>query len=97
MPDLDIYSLLKTELMVGIPDGLADKLGDMQKAEDGLCILDEAAIDIIKKLEKELGVSLFTKQGGRLVPTEEGSIVLKHVKEMAAIKVATLKVLQDPC
>ena len=58
MPGLDIYSLLKTELMVGIPDGLADKLGDMQKAEDGLCILDEAAIDIIKKLEKELGVSL---------------------------------------
>ena len=33
MPDLDIYSLLKTELMVGIPDGLADKLGDMQKAD----------------------------------------------------------------
>ena len=51
MPDLDIYSLLKTELMVGIPDGLADKLGDMQKAEDGLCILDEPAIDIINKLE----------------------------------------------
>ena len=96
MPDLDIYSLLKTELMVGIPDGLADKFGDMRKAEDGLCILDEAAIDIIKKLEKELGVSLFTKQGGRLVPTE-GSIVLKHVKEMAAIKATTLKVLQDPC
>ena len=54
MPDLDIYSLLKTELMVGIPDGLADKLGDMQKAEDGLCILDEPAIDIIKNWKRSL-------------------------------------------
>lgn len=51
MPDLDIYSLLKTELMVGIPKALADKLGDMHKAEDGLCILNEPAIDMINKLE----------------------------------------------
>ena len=71
--------------------------GNVGTAADKCLVSQSARSQTIKKLEKELGVSLFTKQGGRLVPTEEGSIVLKHVKEMAAIKAATLKVLQDPC
>ena len=51
MPDLDIYSLLKTELMVGIPEPMAAELGDLQTAEDGLGILDETAISFINILE----------------------------------------------
>lgn len=71
--------------------------GNISRAAEKCFVSQPAMSQTIKKLEKELGVSLFTKQGGRLVPTEEGSIVLKHVKEMAAIKATTLKVLQDPC
>ena len=71
--------------------------GNISRAAEKCFVSQPAMSQTIKKLEKELGASLFTKQGGRLVPTEEGSIVLKHVKEMAAIKAATLKVLQDPC
>ena len=71
--------------------------GNISRAAEKCFVSQPAMSQTIKKLEKELEVSLFTKQGGRLVPTEEGSIVLKHVKEMAAIKATTLKVLQDPC
>lgn len=71
--------------------------GNISRAAEKCFVSQPAMTQTIKKLEKELGISLFIKQGGRLVPTEEGSIVLKHVKEMSAIKSATLKALQDPC
>ena len=55
--------------------------GNISRAAEKCFVSQPAMSQTIKKLEKELGVSLFTKQGGCLVPTEEGSIVLKHVKE----------------
>ena len=71
--------------------------GNISRAAERCFVSQPALSQTIRKLEEELGVSLFAKQGGRLVPTEEGCIVLRHAREMAAIREATLKALQGPC
>ena len=71
--------------------------GNISRAAERCFVSQPALSQTMKKLESELGISLFVRQGGRLVPTEEGRIVLRHAREVAAIREATLKALQDPC
>lgn len=58
------------------------KYEGMTKAAEALCISQPSLTTAIKELEKELGLSLFTRTKNTLQITEEGKVVLEKVNEM---------------
>ena len=54
--------------------------GTITKAAEQLYVSQPALSMMLKKLENELGVTLFTRRHNRLILTEAGEMVLAHVK-----------------
>jgi LysR family glycine cleavage system transcriptional activator len=57
----------------------------VREAADELCLTHPAVSYQIQVLEQDLGVSLFSRSGRSLVPTEEGRMLYRHVRQALEI------------
>ena len=68
------------------------KEGSISQASNILYISQPAVTIQIKKLEKQLGISLFTRTKHGVILTDEGKILFEHVKN-AINNIKTEKIL----
>ena len=69
--------------------------GSISKAADKLFLTQSALNQQLLRLEHELGVSLFTRNGRGVTPTYAGRIYLENARKMLDIKEETYKILHD--
>ena len=65
--------------------------GGVANAAENLCISQPAVSRMIKHTEANLGFQLFTRQGGRLEPTDEGRKLYEEIEPLFA----SIKSIQD--
>lgn len=82
--------LKQLEYMVAI-----EKYGNMTEAAAQLFITPSALNQQLLKLEKELGIPLFTRNRRHMTPTEAGRVYLDAARKMLALRQATYAHLQD--
>lgn len=74
-------------------DAAASQL-NFTRAAEVLCVTPGAVSRAIRQLEDELGVSLFTRQGGKVLLTAEGATFQQAVGEMLSQLAATVENLR---
>ena len=68
-------------------------LGSFSEAADQLCLTQSAVSQSIRKLELELGVSLFIRKSKKIQLTDYGEILIPHVKSaLSELQAAELKI-----
>lgn len=82
--------LKQLEYMVAI-----ERYGTMSDAAKYLFVTPSALNQQLLKLERDLGVPLFTRARRRMEPTEGGRVYLDAAKQMLALRQATYTQLQD--
>lgn len=68
---------------------------NITKAAESCYISQPALTQHIKKLEKQLEITLFEKSGNTLVPTRQGEIFLTTARRMLQIEQETLQRIEQ--
>ena len=73
-----------------------ERSGTISKAAEEFFISPSAISQCLKTEEKELGVQLFERNNGKIVPTQAGQIYLKGARSILEIQKRTMEQLHSP-
>lgn len=74
MIDIKLLTLLKVS-----------ETGNYTRAAEQLSLTQPAVSQHIKQIEKELGVRLFVRRGGKIKPTPEGKLVIEYAERVVSL------------
>ena len=69
--------------------------GNHTRAAEELSLTQPAVSQHIKQLEKELGIHIFNRVGGRLKPTQEGAIAIDYARRITTLYTNLTQELMD--
>ena len=59
--------------------------GNYTRAAEQLALTQPAVSQHIKQIEKELGITLFVRSGGKIRPTQEGELVIQYAERVVSL------------
>ena len=74
MVDVKLLTLLKVK-----------ETGNYTRAAEQLALTQPAVSQHIKQLEKDLGITLFLRSGGKIKPTPEGKLVIQYAERVVSL------------
>ena len=74
MIDVKLLTLLKVH-----------ETGNYTRAAEQLSLTQPAVSQHIKQIEKELGITLFVRSGGKIRPTPEGELVIQYAERVVSL------------
>ncbi len=74
MIDVKLLTLLKVK-----------ETGNYTRAAEQLALTQPAVSQHIKQLEKDLGITLFVRNGGKIKPTPEGKLVIQYAERVVSL------------
>ena len=74
MIDVKLLTLLKVS-----------ETGNYTRAAEQLSLTQPAVSQHIKQIEKELGIALFMRRGGKIKPTPEGKLVIEYAERVVSL------------
>ena len=74
MIDVKLLTLLKV-----------NETGNYTRAAEQLSLTQPAVSQHIKQIEKELGITLFVRSGGKIRPTPEGELVIQYAERVVSL------------
>ena len=74
MIDVKLLTLLKVH-----------ETGNYTRAAEQLSLTQPAVSQHIKQIEKELGITLFVRSGGKIRPTQEGELVIQYAERVVSL------------
>ena len=74
MIDVKLLTLLKVK-----------ETGNYTRAAEQLALTQPAVSQHIKQLEKDLGITLFMRNGGKIKPTPEGKLVIQYAERVVSL------------
>ena len=59
--------------------------GNYTRAAEQLALTQPAVSQHIKQIEKEMGITLFVRSGGKIRPTPEGELVIQYAERVTSL------------
>ena len=84
MVDVKLYTLLKVY-----------ETGNYTRAAEKLSLTQPAVSQHIKQIERELGVMVFDRSGGKIRPTPEGKLVIQYAERVVSLYENLQRSLED--
>ena len=84
MIDVKLLTLLKVH-----------ETGNYTRAAEQLSLTQPAVSQHIKQIEKELGISLFVRSGGKIRPTADGKLVIEYAERVVSLYENLQQALRD--
>ena len=84
MIDVKLLTLLKVH-----------ETGNYTRAAEQLSLTQPAVSQHIKQIEKELGISLFVRSGGKIRPTPDGKLVIEYAERVLSLYQNLQQALRD--
>ncbi len=84
MIDVKLLTLLKVH-----------ETGNYTRAAEQLSLTQPAVSQHIKQIEKELGITLFVRSGGKIRPTPEGKLVIEYAERVVSLYENLQQALRD--
>ena len=84
MIDVKLLTLLKVH-----------ETGNYTRAAEQLSLTQPAVSQHIKQIEKEMGVTLFVRRGGKIKPTPEGKLVIEYAERVVSLYEHLQQALRD--